>query len=1152
MRSLNFEFLRPTYPELADLAGFAEAYAYTDPMGAVVKLRNMAEAIVDGIYLGKHLPRPYNASLLDLLQQTTFKTIVPIVVQDKLHLMRRGGNQGAHGKQVFTSEVLQMLGQAFDASRWFYIVIGGGKGADCPPYQVPPQPVSFEATAEQLKKQTRDAEQLALATREQLEQVLAQLESARLEREAAVKTAEAAQKAAEQAHQSAALTKGELEALKAEGQHVADLLQLDEETTRRRLIDTELVARGWKVGADGKSTEQVGQEIKVTGLQSDSGLGIADYVLWGDDGKPLAVIEAKRASKDMEEGRTQAKLYADALEKKHGQRPVIFYSNGRDIGLWDDAQGYPPRQLYSFYGKDSLEYLILQRATKQPLAALAPDPDIAGRLYQLEAIRRVAERFGDKHRDALLVQATGTGKTRVAISICELLQRAGWVKRILFLCDRTELRKQAYQVFNQHLKDTTCIIVSSKTTPEEWAKGRVFLATYPAMMERFEQLDPGFFQLVIADESHRSIYNKFRDLFLYFDALAVGLTATPVKFIDRNTFRLFGCDDQNPTSNFGLQEAIENEPPYLVPFEVLKHGTKFRREGIKYSDMTAQQRAQLEEDDNDPESVEFDANKLDKDVFNEDTTHQGWQVLMERGIKVNDGTLLGKTIVFARSHRHAVHMGQVFSQFFPQYGGGFCRIIDNQEPRAEQLIDDFKDPTKEPVIAISVDMLDTGIDVPEVVNLVFAKPVRSYVKFWQMIGRGTRLCDNLFGPGKRKSHFLIVDQWNNFEFFAEKYVEKDPVPPKSLLQQLFEARIALAVAAQGAMDKPLFESTVALIHHDLQSLREVKSFSVKERWKELEQLSSKDRLAKLAPLTRAELLTIAAPLMQWRDVRGDERAYRFDLLCTRLSLALLQEAAEAEHARDEIEEEVELLLKHHAAVQSRGEAIKKVKSKAFWKTATPLDVESLREDLRGVMQHQGDRYPEAIAPRVLKVADSGGTVEAMIPQLEGQALMAYKARVLSVIQGHFEKDPTLLKIKARLAVSDDEVEALAKLILEVDDKANLKVLAAHAPETRRSLAHTIRSLVGLDAAAVEQAFTAFAHAASKLSAQQLKFIQILKNHIVRNGGIEFEGLYDAPFDKLHPDGIEGVFAQEQIEQLKALLASFDAPPPSQPSSQRAS
>jgi type I restriction enzyme, R subunit len=770
MKSTNFEFLRPMYRELAELGGFAEAYIYTDAGSAVVKLRAFAEIVIDGIYTERRLPRPYNASMLDLLQQSAFRTAVPEVVQNKLHALRLGGNKGAHGKTVFMADVLGLLHEAFDAGQWFFLVIGKGLRAECPHYQVPPRPVSLEAATEQLRKEKKEVAERLEAQEAQMKLLLESLEAERQQRETVQKSAEA--------------TRGELETLKAEGEKAVQALQFDEETTRRRLIDTQLVAVGWKLGDAGKSTEQVGQEVKITGMQSDSGNGIADYVLWGDDGKPLAVIEAKRASKDLEQGRTQAKLYADALEKKHDVRPVIFYTNGHDINVWDDAQKYPPRRVYGFYSKDSLQYLHLQRSTKKALAATAPATDIAGRLYQLEAVKRVTERFSDRHRHVLIVQATGTGKTRVAISLCETLQRAGWVKRILFLCDRKELRKQAYQVFGQFLKDTTCVIVSSKTTDAEWLKGRVFLATYPAMMDRFEQFDPGFFQLVIADESHRSIYNKFRDIFLYFDALQVGLTATPIKLIERNTFKLFGCEDQNPTSNFGFQEAIDSSPPYLVPFEVLTHTTKFRREGIKYTEMDAEQRAQLEEDDNDPASVEFSPNELDRDVFNKDTTRQGWQTLMERGIRVNDGSLLGKTIVFARNHRHALHLAEVFSELYPQYGGSFCRVIDNQEPRAEQLIDDFKEIDKEPVIAISVDMLDTGIDVPEVVNLVFIKPVKSYVKFWQMIGRGTRLCPDLFGPGRPKTHFLIIDHWGNFEFFEEKYVEKDPPPPRSLLQQL--------------------------------------------------------------------------------------------------------------------------------------------------------------------------------------------------------------------------------------------------------------------------------------------------------------------------------------------------------------------------------
>ncbi len=537
----------------------------------------------------------------------------------------------------------------------------------------------------------------------------------------------------------------ELKELASAAQAAADELHFSEAETRTRLVDSFLASAGWNVGQRLKSTEQVGKEVELDGQPTTTGTGYADYVLWDDNGNPLAVIEAKKTAVDAERGRHQAKLYANSLEKRHGQRPVIFYTNGFDIWIWDDAQNFPPRKLYGFYSKDSLQHLAsYQRAHKKPLDTIEINEQIVDRLYQLEAIKRVAERFTQKHRKALIVQATGSGKTRVAIALTDLLIRAGWVKRVLFLCDRKELRKQAKNAFNDFLSEPIRIITSRVKSN---ASERVFLATYPAMQKVFQSFDPGFFDLIIADESHRSIYNIYGDIFHYFDCHQVGLTATPVDFVTRSTFRLFDCEGQLPTVNYDLDQAVNDR--YLTPFEVYEHTTQFLREGIRLDVLSAEQIEQLEEQGEDPAQYDFSSEQIDKVIYNKDTNRAILRNLMEHGIKDPTDQFPGKTIIFARNHRHAMLLRQIFDEMYPQYGGRFCQVIDNYDPRAEQLIDDFKgEGTNDDLtIAISVDMLDTGIDIPEIVNLVFAKPVKSPVKFWQMIGRGTRLCPDMFGPG---------------------------------------------------------------------------------------------------------------------------------------------------------------------------------------------------------------------------------------------------------------------------------------------------------------------------------------------------------------------------------------------------------------------
>lgn len=1130
MKSQNFEFLRAHRAVLADLAGFAERYAHEDPASSLIKQRSFVEQAVAAIYERYHLRPPFSDNLNDLMTAEPFCQSVPSVVLNKLHAVRKGGNYAAHPRRPITSQLsLECLSQLFDIARWFHVQIDDGDRSAAPAYQPPPPEREKVAKAKDALEKLRLAEA-------KYDSVLKALE------EETKKRLDAERAATEHAT--------ELEQLKEQGQKVANFYEFNEEETRHRLIDQALLGAGWDVGERGKNTDFVKQEVRLTMLDEKASNGRADYVLYGDDGKPLAVIEAKRTAVDVKQGAEQARRYADALEKDTGVRPVIFFSNGADTFLWDDAQGYPWRKVYGFYSKDSLEYLTYQRANKQPLATVDANLAIANRMYQLEAVKRVCERLSTNFRKALLVQATGTGKTRVAISLCDVLMRAGWVKRILFLCDRRELRKQADRVFKEYMPGEPRVIVDSSTANDR--DKRIYLATYPAMMQSFEDFDVGFFDLIIADESHRSVYNKFGTLFKYFDALKVGLTATPVRFIERNTYELFGCEDRDPTSHFSFEDAINSNPPYLVPFRVRSFSSQFREKGLRYKQMNAVQRAELEDQDPAAEHVDYDATDIDRHVFNRDTTRGIWRPLMDEGLREATGSHVGKTIVFARSHVHAEHLADVFTEMYPQYGSTFCRIIDNKEPKAEQLIDDFKDPDNELTIAISVDMLDTGIDVPEVVNLVFAKPVKSYVKFWQMIGRGTRLRKDLFGPGRDKQEFLIFDHWSNFWFFDEKYKETQPSAQKSLLQHLFESRVELARTALDKLEQDTFDATATLIMGDVRAVSDTNAIDARDKRRELEKLANADRLQHFAAATQADLLSIAAPLQHLRSIRGEEDAYRFDLLMTRLELELLKggpDAPKVQDLRARVEEAVELLAKNQNPVKAKADAIKQVRDKDFWSSVEVHHLEGLRRELRGIMKYQQQPQNKRVAPQVFDITDGDFSATSYIPRREGLDLVEYKRRVESVLRDHLAENPILQRIRAGKAVRDEELEELAKLVLQVDDKANVKHLAGHAPETRRSLLTVFRGLVGLDAAAVAEAFTDFVHKHPRLTSQQLRFLQVLQNHIAQNGGIELERLYEPPFTTIHVESMDGIFTNPaDIDELLAILSIFEPKPavPSEP------
>ena len=1125
MESRNFEFLRDDFRELAELAAFAESYAYSDPVSALVKLRTFAEFLVKAVFAHHRLEFSYQSTLNDLLNDHSFKAITPGVIQDKLHLLRIKGNHAAHGTlyKEAEAEVPDYLQQAHDLARWLVISLLGKPSSSLPNWQ--PLPRLPADSAESLRRKNKAVLEKIARQEALMAQLLSDLEQARAQAEGAKKSEE------------------ELSQILKQAQQAASVLEFSEEETRFKLIDEQLLAAGWQVGARGVSTAEVGQEIEVGGQPTASGQGYIDYVLYDPtSGKPLAVVEAKKTAEDAEKGKMQARFYADGLEKLHGVRPVIFYTNGYEIFIWDDAKKEPPRALFGFYSRDSLQYLQFQRAQREPvLASLNPAAQIVDRLYQIEAIKRVSESFDKRRRRALIIQATGTGKTRVAIALSELMIRARWAKRILFLCDRRELRKQARDAFEEFLPGEPRIYISAKTSADR--NQRIYLATYPAMMKCFQNFDVGFFDLIIADESHRSIYNRYRDLFRWFDACQVGLTATPVKFVFRNTYRLFECENEDPTFNYPYEDAISHKPPYLCPFKVIKHTTKFLREGIKFKDLTPEQREQLEDQVADSEAVDYEREQVSRKVFNEDTDRKILENLMQNGLRNADGTRLGKTIIFARNHTHAKQLVRLFDKLFPQFGGDFCLRIDNYEPRAEQLIDDFKtnDGSKNLTIAVSVDMLDTGIDVPEIVNLVFAKPVKSYAKFWQMIGRGTRLCRGLFGPGRDKSIFYIFDHWGNFEYFDELVEEAEPSQSKSLTQLVFEARIALGEVALRAQDLDALKLATGLLAADVAALPE-DCLSVKEKWRDIQSLRKDGVIEGFQPATVAILKGLIAPLMLWRDVRGREAALQFDQLIAKLQAARLSQSASAGDLRDQVIEEVSQLPINLKQVAEKFPVIQKAKSTVFYDSATTSDLETIRTELRGIMKYRTrdtNRRPE---PVFLNVAEDPAEYRTSVHKvkMQGLDLAAYRSRVESVLRELLDQSDALRKIRAGQPVDPADLDALASEVLLMDPDLHLDELLVHYPNKARNLAAAIRQIIGMAPDRVDQHFRAFVQKYPALNANQIRFLELLKGLISRYGAIELEKLWDNPFTTIHAEGIDGVFTDStQVDDLLALLTELN-------------
>ncbi len=1112
MKSSNFEHIKAYHPALATFGEFAETYLYCDPVIALIRLRMLAEALVNDVYNKLKLERPYQASFNDLLNDDSLKRVIPRMILNKIHFIRREGNQAAHGQDVTIKTAIIALQESYDLCKWLYVSLYKGDPLSVGQFKLPDRESSPDKILEQNKKLKELLAQKDAETKALLEQVIKQQGIPEN------KTAQQYQEIFEHSL------------------HVAEELGFNEDETRTRIIDVMLTEAGWTI-SKGQEHTGVTVEFKVEHQPTPSGVGYVDYVLWGDNGKPLAVIEAKRTSSSVEAGKQQARIYADALEKIFGQRPVIFYSNGLETYIWNDVQKEVPRRVYGIYSKDSLEYMVIQRTQRHDLLQIQPNLEIVDRPYQLQAVKSVCERFSLNYTKVLIVQATGTGKTRVAVALCDLMVRAGWVKRILFLCDRLELLKQAKHAFRDFLPNEPLAVVDTDVGNNK--DKRVFLSTYPAMMGCYQKFDVGFFDLVISDESHRSIYNRYRDLFLYFDARQVGLTATPKNYITHDTYKMFNCEEDVPTFFFGYQEAIDHVPPYLCHYEALEHSTQFLRDGIRYKELSEAQRRELEDQLEDPEEVSIDKNELNKTIFNKDTNRAILKNLMENGIKNATGNASGKSIIFAINHAHAQHLEDLFNEMYPQYGSRFCALIDNTlGDRAQTLIDEFKDQNNPLTIAISVDMLDTGIDVPEIVNLVFAKSVKSHVKFWQMIGRGTRLCENLFGSGKHKEKFYIFDHGGNFTYFDEHPQQIKLNRQKSLLEKLFLARVNLVKTALEEKNTDVFHQILALVSQDIEALP-LESISVKERLREIKMLQHGDTLKNFSLQVVHTLKNEIAPLMQWRNSKGQDEALSFDYLIAEAEIALLIGSDQFDNLKTNVIKMVSELPLNIHLVCAKKDTIDAVKTGDFWKYATVQHLEKVRLDLRNLMKYREKNDGMGnFKPIVIDITEDMGKI--ILTKITNKTstldLIAYRKHLQDVLLGLIDQSPVLQKIKHGERISQKDIDDITALVVSLHPDINLQQIAFIFPDTVGRVENLIRSIIGLSPDAVGKSFEAFIKEHPMLSSKQMKFLDLLKNYITKYGSIEVEKFYQPPFTMLDSNGLDGIFPDEVV--VSDLFATF--------------
>jgi type I restriction enzyme R subunit len=1156
----NFQFLKNEFATIHDRAVKAESLVITDPRTSLIYSRMALEEAINWMYSNdEELEQQHNTTLHNLLIQPSFKEQFNHKLYNELFIIKNAGNLAAHNRPVNDIDSHKAIDALFYFGKWFI------------------KSYSKEAVGEMgifdfdfIPKESGNT-----LSRKQVQELQQQLDK---ELEVHQEQLQAEEKEKQRLADENELFKKQIIALqvRVEANKVEANLEdevshpRNEAETRKFLIDVALREAGWGLKGVNDKEYKVQYMPKSTNV---SETGYVDYVLWDDDGLPLALVEAKKTLESSSKGENQAQLYADSLEKMHGRRPVMYYSNGYEIFLWDNQFYKQSRLVHGFYTKAELQTLMFRRKHRKDIRVAPIDTEIAGRSYQMRAIKSIAEHFtgndkSDKkligtNRGALLVLATGTGKTRTSIAFSKLMLECNWAKRILFLADRTSLVDQAKRNFVKHLPEHTSVnLLEEKDNPD----ARFAFSTYQTMMglidrsrdEEARFYGVGHFDLIIIDEAHRSIYRKYQAIFEYFDALFLGLTATPKNSIDKNTYHIFGLADKSPTDAYTFREAVNNG--HLTPYKTIETPTKFLREGIKYDALSDEEKEEFEEEILDGEEATGNewiaSSELNSWLFNKPTAIATLQYVLENGIKKLGGDELGKTIIFAKNRKHAQFLKDTFMELDKeQFGNDFVKVITHSEPKAKEFINRFCDEEKNrlPQIAISVDMMDTGIDAPSCVNLVFYKPVKSYSKFWQMIGRGSRLRPNLFGVGRDKTHFLIFDMCGNFEFFNEKPEGIESNPQKSLTEILFSLRLRLAEylkSDQFKDDESLQNFRTELLddlHNDIAVL-DLERFDVKMKLEVVHDFGNDNReiwnyLSKRDTKRIEEEL---APLVKPKNGDSDLARYYDKLLFT-----LITKRLETPNSEEYINNLVipiskvvgtsKKLLKKTSipAVKSKEVIIKLPLEEDFWKAEGIVHLEKLRKGVRELVKYidlEDQRYVTTdfsdyiMEDKIVKgeMANDNDPVYAPSPFQDNIHRLE---QLIRENKNHI----TIARIRKGEAITKEELQALEDILFEggIDKTAIEEELG-----TQFSLVKFVISLMGLSPEKVNTAFSKFIND-YQLNAVQIKFLDTIKKFLTTNGTIEPSKLYDSPFKNFHSMGIDGVFTEQQADVIFKIVGDFN-------------
>lgn len=1103
----NFEFLQgqTEYALFAAASLEAERVLATSPAMSAVGSRKALELAVKWVYAADNtIKMPYKDNLQSLIHEPSFRFAMENQTWSKLLYIVKLGNLAVHTEKAVTrNEAVLSLAALFEFIQWLDYCYGAAyEERTFDEGLIPTGVVTLNEAA-------------IKATSSLIEQKDAEIEALRAKIEA----------------MSGRLTEDKPKHQEARRFTPVDLSEF---LTRKKYIDVDLKLLGWTFGDD------VREEVELAGMPNNEATGYADYVLYGRDGLPLAIIEAKRTSKDPKVGTQQAKLYADCLERMTGRRPIMFITNGFETYIWDDRTS-PQRKVSGIPSRADLEKMMHRRTERKPLADIPIDDRITDRYYQKEAIRAVCEHIETGHRKALLVMATGTGKTRTASSLTDVLSRGGYVTNVLFLADRTALVKQAKDDFKNYLPDMSlCNLLSSKDDKT----ARIVFSTYPTMLNAIDSaknadgrrlFTPAHFDLIIIDEAHRSIFKKYRAIFEYFDAIMVGLTATPKTEVDRNTYEFFEMEKGVPTYAYDYETAVEQDK-VLVPYYNIEVSTRILEQGITYDELSDEDKARYEEDFTDEDGMmpdEVPAPAVNKFIFNQATVDRVLQDLMEKGIKTAGGDRLGKTIIFAQNKRHAEYILERFDKLYPQHNGGFARRVICDDNYAQTIIDDFKNPEREPHIAVSVDMMDTGIDVPQIVNLVFFKRVRSKAKFWQMIGRGTRLCKDLFGEGQHKSHFVIFDYLGNFEFFRQHKEGLEGKETESLSEGIFAKRVRLVHHLQQAAfaddgHQAMRSGLAETILHQINALNP-ELVSVRLQLQHVEKYKHAEAFAALTDADKHNLIEYLAPLVYMDET--DEYAKRFDNLMYGLMAAAIEGTPQFKRSKKQLSEICIGLSKRATIPQVKEKLalIGTVGTEEFWQDAGILDYEKVRVELRHLLKFLVDDGPGRLV--YTNLTDEVLSVKEGVALEQAYDFEDYRLKVNRYIEANRDH-LAIHKLRHNIPLTASDYESLERILTgELGTAEDYKREFKDTP-----FGLLVRKIAKLEHEAAMEAFSTFISDQS-LSQAQIVFVRKVIDYVAQNGYIEnVAELMKPPFDK--PQSFIKLFDGAKQRQLVELVTQI--------------